>query len=78
MPVLSTNDPQALEKVRIYPGADSSFTLYEDDGKTYKYEKGGSKITHLHWDDATGKLTHDGAKAWTGSDDALLEIIGPK
>ena len=76
VPVLSTNDPQALEKLRIYPGADASFTLYQDDGKTYNYEKGDSKITHLRWNDAAGKLTHDGATAWTGPDDALLEVVG--
>ena len=74
VPVLSTNEPQALEKVRVYPGTDASFTLYQDDGKTYSYEKGESKITRLHWDDAAGKLTHEGAPAWQGSDAAILEI----
>jgi len=44
------------------------------DGKTYGYEKGESKITRLHWDDAAGKLTHEGASAWQGSDAAILEI----
>ncbi len=78
VPVLSTNETQALEKVRIYPGADASFTLYQDDGKTYNYEKGESKITHLVWSDATGKFTHDGASAWSGSDEALIEIVGKK
>jgi alpha-D-xyloside xylohydrolase len=78
MPVLSTNEPQALEKVRVYPGADANFTLYQDDGKTYSYEKGESKITHLHWDNAAGKLIHDGAAAWSGPDDALLQIVGGK
>jgi alpha-D-xyloside xylohydrolase len=78
VPVLSTNEPQALKKVRVYPGTDGSFTLYQDDGKTYGYEKGESKITHLHWDDAAGKLTHEGAAAWSGPDDALLQIVGGK
>jgi alpha-D-xyloside xylohydrolase len=78
VPVLSTNEPQALEKLQIYPGADASFTLYQDDGKTYNYEKGESKITNLHWNDASGKLTHDGAPAWTGSDEALTEVVGRK
>jgi alpha-glucosidase (family GH31 glycosyl hydrolase) len=76
VPVLSTNEPQALAKIRVYPGADGSFTLYQDDGKTYAYEKGESKITRLHWDDASGKLTHEGAPAWSGSDASLLEVIG--
>jgi alpha-D-xyloside xylohydrolase len=77
-PVLSTNEPQALAKLRIYPGADGSFTLYQDDGKTYSYEKGDSKITRLRWDDAAGKLSHEGAPAWSGPDDSLLEIVGSK
>ena len=78
VPVLSTNETQALSKVRVYPGADASFTLYQDDGKTYNYEKGDSKITHLHWSDAGGKLTHDGATAWSGTDDAVVEVVGRK
>jgi alpha-glucosidase (family GH31 glycosyl hydrolase) len=77
-PVLSTNEPQSIAKVRVYPGADGSFTLYQDDGKTYAYEKGESKITRLHWDNATGKLAHEGAEAWTGSDAAVVEVVGPK
>jgi alpha-D-xyloside xylohydrolase len=76
VPVLSTNETQALKKVRIYPGADAIFTLYQDDGKTYNYEKGESKITHLIWNDAAGKLSHDGAEAWTGSADGIVEIVG--
>jgi alpha-D-xyloside xylohydrolase len=31
------NDPIEL---RVYPGADGEFTLYEDEGDTYNYEKG--------------------------------------
>ena len=76
VPVLSTHEPQALAKIRIYPGADASFTLYQDDGRTYSYEKGESKITHLHWNNATGKLSHEGAAAWEGPDSSLLEVLG--
>ena len=78
VPVLSTSEPQALAKICIYPGADGKFTLYQDDGKTYAYEKGASKITNLHWDNTAGKLTHDGAQAWVGPDDALVEVVGRK
>jgi alpha-D-xyloside xylohydrolase len=78
VPVLSTNEPQALAKIRVYSGADGSFTLYQDDGKTYAYEKGESKITRLHWDDVSSKLTHEGAPAWSGPDASLLEVIGQK
>ena len=44
--------------------------------KTYAYEKGESSITHLHWDDATGSLSHSGAPAWKIPDQQILEIIG--
>ena len=78
VPVLSTSEPQVLAKLRIYPGADGKFTLYQDDGKTYAYEKGASRITYLHWDNTAGKLTHDGARAWSGPDDALIDIVARK
>lgn len=37
-PVRSTNEKQAIEKIRIYPGASAHFALYVDDGTTYAYE----------------------------------------
>jgi alpha-D-xyloside xylohydrolase len=75
-PIESTNQVQAIAKVRVYPGADGDFTLYPDDGKTYAYEKGDSSITHLHWDDASQKLSHEGVPAWKSSDAQILEIAG--
>ena len=72
----STSQPQTIASIRVYPGADGDFTLFSDDGKTYGYEKGENSITHLHWSDAAGKLTHDGAQAWTGSDDAVVTVVG--
>jgi alpha-glucosidase (family GH31 glycosyl hydrolase) len=69
----STNQTQKIEKVRVYPGADADFTLYDDDGKTYAYEKGDNRITHLHWDDTAKKLTHEGAQA--GEDSDIVEVI---
>ena len=75
--VESTNEKQAIEEVRIYPGADARFTLYSDDGNTYAYEHGEHQVTELHWNDATGRLTHTGADAWSGPDGARLEIVHP-
>ena len=72
----STNQVQAIAKVRVYPGADGDFMLYQDDGKTYAYEKGDSRITHLHWDDASQKLSHQGVPAWRSPDAQVLEIAG--
>ena len=51
---LGVEDP--LE-IRLYPGADADFTLYEDDGDTYAYEQGASSRLPLHWDDAKRTLT---------------------
>jgi alpha-D-xyloside xylohydrolase len=71
----STRQVQKIAKVQIYPGADADFTLCDDDGATYAYEKGESRITRLHWDDAAQKLTHTGTMAWTKPDSAVLVIV---
>jgi len=73
----STNEQQKIEKVRVYPGADADLTLYNDDGKTYAYEKGDSMFTRLHWDDQSHKLTHEGASAWSEPDTQIVEIVKP-
>jgi len=75
-PVLSTQQTQAIAKVRVYPGADASFTLFSDDGTTYDYEKGAGSITKLRWDDASKQLTHDGASAWSQPDSTIVEVVG--
>jgi alpha-D-xyloside xylohydrolase len=41
----------------VYAGADGEFTLYEDDGVSYGYERGAFARIPLHWDDATKTLT---------------------
>jgi len=41
----------------VYAGADGQFTLYEDDGLTYGYEKGAFTRIPLRWNDATRTLT---------------------
>ncbi len=75
-PVESTHEQQAIEHLRVYPGADANFTLFSDDGKTYAYEQGGGSVTHLHWDDTAQKLTHDGASAWTKPDSQIVQLVG--
>jgi alpha-D-xyloside xylohydrolase len=58
-PVLqyATEQPDAPYEIRIYPGADGSFTLYEDDNETYAYEKGQSARVVLGWNDKARTLT---------------------
>jgi alpha-D-xyloside xylohydrolase len=75
-PVESTGGAQKLAHVRVYRGADGDFTLYDDDGKTYAYESGDRKITRLHWNNATGRLTHEGVQTGTVPDAGILETIG--
>ena len=41
----------------VYAGRDGSFTLYEDDGLTYAYEKGAYSTIPITWDDAARSLT---------------------
>ena len=49
-------------ELRIYPGADGSFTLYEDENDNYNYEKGVHATIAFHWDDAKRQLTIDDRK----------------
>jgi alpha-D-xyloside xylohydrolase len=49
-------------ELRIYPGADGSFALYEDENDTYDYEKGVFSTIGFHWNDAKGKLTIDACR----------------
>jgi alpha-D-xyloside xylohydrolase len=49
--------PPTPIELRIYPGADGDFTLYEDDGLTYNYEKGAYATIPMRWDDARQTLT---------------------
>ena len=44
-------------EIRIYPGADGSFTLYEDEGDNYNYEKGVYATIPFTWNDKTSSLT---------------------
>ena len=44
-------------ELRIYPGADGSFTLYEDEGDSYRYEDGVYATIGFAWDDAAQILT---------------------
>jgi len=74
-PVESTHQTQAIAKIRVYPGADAAFTLFSDDGITYAYETGAGSITRLRWDDAAGKLTHEGADAWSSPDNEVVEVV---
>jgi alpha-D-xyloside xylohydrolase len=44
-------------ELRIYPGADVTFTLYEDENDNYNYEKGNYATIDFQWDDLKQQLT---------------------
>jgi len=44
-------------EIRVYPGADADFSLYEDEGSNYNYEKGSYSMIPIHWNERTGRLT---------------------
>ena len=44
-------------ELRLYPGADGTFTLYEDEGDNYNYEKGYYATITFQWNDKSRQLT---------------------
>ena len=56
MQYVGEKDWSQLE-IRIYPGADGNFLLYEDEGDNYNYEKGAYSTITFQWNDRTRTLT---------------------
>ena len=44
-------------EIRVYPGADGTFVLYEDEGDNYNYERGICSTIPFTWNDKARKLT---------------------
>ena len=44
-------------ELRLYPGADGTFNLYEDEGDTYRYEQGVYATIRFDWNDKARTLT---------------------
>jgi len=67
-------------ELRLYPGADGHARLYEDDGDTFDYRRGGFRLTAFDWNDRHRRVA---ASAVSGSGAALspaprdYEIAGP-
>jgi uncharacterized UPF0146 family protein len=51
-------------KLMLYTGADASFTLYEDEGINYNYEKGGFSESVFDYDEETKTLTLNDRKGY--------------
>jgi alpha-D-xyloside xylohydrolase len=75
--IQSTATHQAIRELRVYPGKDGVFALYDDDGVSYDYEKGKGGVTTLTWHDATGVLSASGEdKALVAAAPKLVRIVG--
>ncbi len=66
----SSQKPADPIELRVYAGADGDFTLYEDEGDTYNYEKGKYATIPIQWNDSTHTLTIGKRK---GSFSGMLE-----
>ena len=44
-------------EIRLYPGADGTFTLYEDEGDSYNYERGVYATIRFDWNNKTRRLS---------------------
>ncbi len=53
----ATEKPWDDLEIRIYPGADGKFSLYEDEFDNYNYEKGMYSTITFSWDDSKHILT---------------------
>jgi len=58
----ATEKPADPLEIRIYPGADGTFVLYEDENNNYNYEKGLFSTISFRWNDANHQLTIDKRK----------------
>jgi alpha-D-xyloside xylohydrolase len=53
----SDQKPSDPIELRVYSGSDGSFSLYEDSGDSYDYEKGAHTMIQLSWNEAERQLT---------------------
>ncbi len=51
-----TSEHEGPIELRIYPGADAVFELYDDDGDNYNYEDGHYQIVAISWNDRSREL----------------------
>ena len=58
-PEIEYTDEKAADDLLllVYAGADADFTLYEDDGTSYGYERGECSRIRIYWNDGQGVLT---------------------
>lgn len=52
----SSEKPDAAWEIRVYPGSNGIFTVYEDEGDNYHYKKGKSATFDLVWNNKKHEL----------------------
>lgn len=67
----ASQKPEEPMKIKVYPGADGSFKLYEDEGNNYNFEKGAYVLTEFNWNDGKQELT---VKSREGSFPGMEEL----
>ena len=72
----ASQKPEGPVKLMVYPGADAEFTLYEDEGNNYNFEKGAYATTKLIWNEKDRKLTVEERQgSFDGMEDTVYETI---
>ncbi|MCD8310720.1 MAG: DUF5110 domain-containing protein, partial [Prevotellaceae bacterium] len=66
----ATEKPWDSLELRVYPGADGTFTLYEDEFDNYHYEQGAYTEIPMTWNDRRHTLTIGARK---GSYEGMLQ-----
>ncbi len=62
--------------IRVYPGADATFTLYDDERDNYNYEEGAFSTTNLKWDEESQTLTIEPRKGgYKGMPESIKMLI---
>jgi len=76
-----TGEKEDPIELRIYPGTDAQFTLYNDEGDNYNYEKGYYQLVTISWDDHKRQLhfSDRGGKGYPGMPEEItfnVVIVG--
>ena len=66
----TTEKPEDTIRLFVYTGSNASFTLYEDEGTNYNYEKGKFSTIQMDYDEATKAFTIGERK---GNFDGMLQ-----
>eukprot|EP01012_Entosiphon_sulcatum_P028013 TRINITY_DN3384_c0_g1_i1.p1 TRINITY_DN3384_c0_g1~~TRINITY_DN3384_c0_g1_i1.p1 ORF type:complete len:742 (-),score=126.42 TRINITY_DN3384_c0_g1_i1:48-2273(-) len=66
--------PGGALDVQVYSGADADFDLVEDDGLTYDYEQGNTRVVSFHWDDTHRVLSWSVSGKFAGDSHSFGQV----